>query len=316
MTTDPLPPCREVSLDLAEPLAASATTAVSWLLVEHPGPWPAKAPRGVRWPDGLGDELEAVAKRAGVRVGLIRRPAASLRPGVAGDETWDETRRETRVLFAHTGPDHARAHRLALGDPRELLDLDLTGLAAGQVPEPAEDPGRVFLVCTHGSRDACCALTGRAVAAALAARFPTRTWECTHLGGHRFAPTMACFPHGLMYGRLSPDDALEVAEAYREDRIIPAFYRGRTCLTAPGQAAEAWLRARLDRWEIDAVRPVAERALDDSIEVELAVTAGPTWRLQVAGAPAAESRRISCRETEPESPTTYRVIAAAHVAHS
>jgi hypothetical protein len=316
VTTDPLPPCREVSLGLAEPPAASATTAVSWLLVEHPGPWPAKAPRGVRWPDGLGTELEALAKRAGVRVGLIRRPAANLRAGVAGDEPGDEPGRDTGALFAHTGPDRAWTHRLRVGDPRELLDLDLTGLAAGAVPGPAADTGPVFLVCTHGSRDACCALTGRPVAAALAARFPAETWECTHLGGHRFAPTMACFPHGLMYGRVSADNAVEVAEAYRDNRIVAGHYRGRSCLSAPAQTADAWLRDRLDRWEIDAIGLVAERSLDDRTEVELAVTDGPTWRLHVAKAPMAAPRRISCGETEPESPTTYRVVTAEPVAHS
>jgi hypothetical protein len=316
MATDPLPPCREVSLGLAEPLTASATTAVSWLLVEHPGPWPARAPRGVRWPDGLGADLDAATKRAGVRAGLIRRPSPALRPGVTGDETWDSPGRETRALIVHTGPADARVHRLRLGDPRELLDLDLVGAAAGAVPERAEPLGPVFLVCTHGSRDACCALTGRPVAAALGARFPTRTWECTHLGGHRFAPTLACFPHGLMYGRVTPGDALEVADAYRADRIVAASYRGRSCFSAPVQTADAWLRERLDRWAIDAVRLVTERVLDDRIEVELAVAGAATWRLRVSTAPPAVPRRISCGETEPESPRSYRVVAAEPVAHS
>jgi hypothetical protein len=316
VTADQLPPCREVSLGLAEPLTASATSAVSWLLVEHPGPWPAKAPRGVRWPDGLGAQLEAATKAAGVRVGLIRRPATRLRPGVAGDENWDEPRRETRALFVHTAPGRARCYRLRLGDPRELLALDLAGPAAGHAPERAEIAGRVFLVCTHGARDACCALTGRAVAAALAARFPTRTWECTHLGGHRFAPTMACFPHGLLYGRVSADDALAVAEAYREDRIVAPFYRGRSAFTAPVQTADAWLRARLDRWGIDAITPVAQRALDDRVEVELAVDDGPTWRLRLAATRLDPPRRVSCGETEAESPTAYRVVAAEPADHA
>jgi hypothetical protein len=314
VTVDQLPPCREVSLDLREPLTGSATHAVSWLLVEHPGPWPAKAPRGVRWPDGLGDRLDAVTKRAGVRVGLIRRPAAELRPAVAGDEAWHG--RETRALFVHTGPERPRCYRLRLGDPRELLELEMAELAAGQPPRSAQPVEAAFLVCTHGGRDACCARTGRAVAAALAARYPTDTWECTHLGGHRFSPTLACFPHGLSYGRLTPDRALEVAEAYLADRVVAAHYRGRSCFGAAGQTAEAWLRERLRRWEIDAVRPVAERVAGEHVEVDLAVTDGGTWRLRLAAARLDPPRRISCGETAPESPVCYRVEAAEPPAHA
>jgi hypothetical protein len=302
VTVEQFPPCREVSLGLAEPLTASATAAVSWLLVEHSGPWPAKAPRGVRWPDGLGEQLGASAKRAGVRVNLIRRPAGR-----------DERHPETQVLLVHTGPAAPRLRGLRLPDPRAVLDLDLAALAAGDLPDAGEQLDGVFLVCTHGGRDACCALTGRPVAAALADRFPTRTWESTHLGGHRFAPTMACFPHGLMYGRISADDALQVAAAYREDRILAPFYRGRSAFPPPVQAADAWLRGRLDRWEIDAVRPVATRALDDRVEVELAVVGAATWRLHVAAQRIDPPRRVSCGETEPESPMTYRVLAAESI---
>jgi len=304
MSTDPLPPCRELSLALAESLTATATTAVSWLLVEHPGPWPAKAPRGVRWPEGLAKDLQAATDRVGVRVNLIRRPAGLLRAGAT----------DTEVLLVHTGPSTPRLHQLRLPDPRALLDLDLGGLAAGRALDAPQPAAGVFLVCTHGGRDACCALTGRPVAAALAERFPTRTWECTHLGGHRFAPTLACFPHGLMYGRTSAADALEVAGAYDAGRIVAEHFRGRTCWTAPVQAAEAWLRERLAAWEIDAVRPVAQRTLDDRIEVDLAVHA-TTWRLRVAAAPAGEPRPVSCGSTELESPISYRILTAEPVAN-
>jgi hypothetical protein len=62
-----------------------------------------------------------------------------------------------------------------------LLEV-LSGSDPGEV---SEEP--IYLVCTHGRHDACCAVRGRPVAAALAAAYPERTWECSHIGGDRFA---------------------------------------------------------------------------------------------------------------------------------
>ena len=43
------------------------------------------------------------------------------------------------------------------------------------------------------------------VTAALARVFPDEVWECTHLGGHRFAPTALVLPTGYSYGRLDQE---------------------------------------------------------------------------------------------------------------
>ena len=39
------------------------------------------------------------------------------------------------------------------------------------------------------------------MAALLAERDPDAVWECSHIGGDRFAATMLLFPHGINYGR-------------------------------------------------------------------------------------------------------------------
>ena len=61
----------------------------------------------------------------------------------------------------------------------------------GIVPSPALEPEPMLLVCTHGVHDTCCAVRGRPVAAALARRWPEATWECSHVGGDRFAAQRA-----------------------------------------------------------------------------------------------------------------------------
>ena len=76
---------------------------------------------------------------------------------------------------------------------------------------PLTDP--LLLVCTHGRRDRCCALDGRALAAALAAAEEPHVWECSHLGGHRFAPTALVLPTGYLYGHLDPASAVAARKA-------------------------------------------------------------------------------------------------------
>ena len=120
--------------------------------------------------------------------------------------------------------------------PRDLLDVPLDGSAGA----PSDRP--VFAVCAHGRHDQCCAVRGRAVAARLASAYPEETWECSHLGGDRFAGTMVLLPHGLYYGWVDDGDAVTVADAYLAGRVEPRFLRGRSAYSHPVQAAQHFAR--------------------------------------------------------------------------
>ncbi len=77
--------CATASRDLDEPLAGTAATARTWLLVEQPGPWGAKALTSSHLDPEVGSALERAAEGTGVRVALIAAPdatrTATLRPG-------------------------------------------------------------------------------------------------------------------------------------------------------------------------------------------------------------------------------------------
>ena len=87
---------------------------------------------------------------------------------------------------------------------------------------------------------------------ALAQAYPAATWECSHLGGARFAATLILFPHGLYYGRVTGAEAPDVVDAYLDGRIEPRWFRGRSSLPNVVQAAAAFARANRGDDRIDA----------------------------------------------------------------
>ena len=138
-------------------------------------------------------------------------------------------------------------------------------------PEELPRPGPTFLVCTHGRRDACCAGRGWPVAVSLTERFPEQTWQCSHVGGDRFAANVVILPHGLYYGRVTPENAHELAGRHLDGRVDPGLLRGRSCYPPAAQAAQHFARLELGIDEIDALPPLeVSRRDDETTEVVLA----------------------------------------------
>jgi hypothetical protein len=297
--------CTQAAAELAEPLAATAATAMTWLLIEQPGPWGAKALKSSHLDPALGRELERLAEGTGVRLGLIRRPgrhADSHRP------------RHHHVIAAHTAPGNPWVRTAELTEPAELTELDFPALGAGR---PAGFGTRhngppIAFVCTNGTRDRCCALHGRPLAAELAGDGGFDVWETTHLGGHRFAPTMLILPHGYSYGRLDAAVAKDALTAAHSGRVTLDGCRGRSTWARPGQAAELAVRTLLgeDRaaalavCRIDPVEPNADPvgfpvpvpASDarTAWTVRVEHTDGRAWRVLVAQRAATPPRPESC----------------------
>jgi (2Fe-2S) ferredoxin len=211
--------CAEAARVRADPLAGSAPPARRWLLLEHPGPWKIDAIAGA----GIdSDVLSELVQKAGsaTRILLVRRPGRIDR---RTPRRWILAGLDSATL---TGP---------WTDDRDLLDAADAMVAT---PAPPMDPTHpVILVCTHGIHDVCCALRGRPVARALASRWPELVWECSHIGGDRFAPNVVVLPDGFYYGNLDPDQALATVEAHLAGTVLTDRLRGMARFLPPVQAA-------------------------------------------------------------------------------
>lgn len=295
------PRCAGISKTLDEDLHATASIVRSWLLIEQPGPWGSEALTQSDLPTEVAEALAEQARAHRVRVLLLRRPD---RP--------DRTAGGGRTCFVARSTRHLAwiEHRVVI-DPTELVSLDFERLQAGEpVGFGAPYEGPLYLVCTNGRHDPCCAQIGRPVARALVNKKGDSVWECSHIGGDRFAGNLVCLPHGLYYGRLGPAEGRQVVDAYEDGRVVLEYYRGRAGDPFVVQAAECFLRAETGLVGIDDLHPTWRRQpVPGTFDVGFDAGDGRRFEARVAVGRAPEGRPITCIARGVEHPPEYSLVS-------
>jgi hypothetical protein len=303
--------CSTVSRQLDEPPAATAPTATTWLLLEQSGPWGAKALTMSHLDPALGRALERAAEGTGVRVALIRRP------GPHADRHTPSVR---HVYAAHTLPGNEWLRSATTTDPEQLLGLDFAALGRGDhhtfdavLQGGPHADGPLALVCTNGKRDRCCALLGRPLAAELASSGVPGVWEVTHLGGHRFSPTLLVLPYGYVYGRAEAHTVKDALHGVQEGRVVLEGCRGRTAWERPGQAAELAVRTAAGEYRADALSVVRTDGTAPCWEVTVAHTDGRRWQVLVGQGATLPPRPESCGASVLGGPARMDVVAVHEI---
>lgn len=288
--------CSDCSRALEEDPAATASRQVHWLLVEQPGAWGPDALHESRLPASVAVILGDRCAEAGVRVLLIRRGAVGVEPG---RRRWAFVRASAEIPAMGGG---------WFSSPEELRALDIAGLATGSTPLPAGPDETLVAVCTHGRHDRCCADHGRPVVRALREQ-GTEVWECSHVGGDRFAANVVQFPHGLVHGRVTPASAPAVVAAYRQGRIHPGGFRGRGAWPPAVQAAEIHLRRSLDQWSVDTVALEAHDRDGARHRIRFAVAGHGPHVVTVDVGRDPRPRLLSCGNAGPGHPRLVTPVA-------
>jgi hypothetical protein len=290
------PACSTRSLEAGEPVAGTASYGRRWLLLEVAGAWGPNAFRDSPALDpALGNRIEHRAAAEGFRLIAIRRPG---RARLDGGQRW-------------------RWARVDCTPGRESIRWGEAGGPAEYLTAVFSDPGRpsgepVIAVCAHGRHDECCATRGRSVATLLARRGGPAVWECSHIGGDRFAATLLLFPHGINYGRADVLDAGRMVDEYRAGRVLLAGLRGRSTYRFMEQTAQDAARRTFGDLRIEAYEPLSS-----------ALTAPGRWRVLLADPPGrievelAETMTAplfsNCAATVPLAVPTFDVQAVARL---
>ncbi|MFF0738888.1 sucrase ferredoxin [Streptomyces sp. NPDC004111] len=215
--------CADAARARGDVLAGTAPYGSIWVLIEHRGSWPANGF------DGL--DLEPVTKAR------VYTAAVALRARILLIRRHGRRRTDAPRRWAVLHGERDGSHRQHWGS--WTRDEDLTAVADALHTDACGETGLppVLLVCAHGVHDTCCAVRGRPVGRALSERWPDLVWECTHVGGDRFAANVLVAPDGTYYGNLDADTAPATVEAHLADRVHPAHLRGYTDLAPAQQSA-------------------------------------------------------------------------------
>lgn len=258
-------------------LAGTALPTRRFLLVEDPGPWGSQAhPTGTLPPDVV-SVLHAVAHEMSARMLLIRRPGrhspSSRREWAVADVDLDEIRWGSVPTVA------------------ALADVDY--FSGGSSTSNAS-----YLICAQGRHDVCCATEGRPVAAEFGRRLPSSTWECSHVGGDRFAANVLVLPTGLVYGRVDTSDVDRLISAESSGVVVPELLRGRCGVAPVAQVAEAYVRDAWLEFGVDAIDVTSVAHLGRDV-----------WR--VTGQHSMDGRHFTAELHEAHAPVESGLTCAA-----
>ncbi|HEX8230104.1 MAG TPA: sucrase ferredoxin [Chloroflexia bacterium] len=233
--------CSQYSLSHGEDPIGSAVVNEHYVVMELPMPWPADAWHTPQLPAGV-REVARLAQENGLDVRSL---------AIVPDAEYS-LEGHTRLFHFHRPEGYFSCFdKQEFLVPTGLVAELLAALYAGpEALAPFEtyrqDSGHIreMLVCTHGTRDACCGKFGYPLYDALrnhyapASEGRLRVWRVSHLGGHRFSPTLLDFPGGHYWGRLNAQSVATLMTQDRPPESLRMNYRGWAGLDALSQVVE------------------------------------------------------------------------------
>lgn len=238
--TPPAIPSDSCSLPTDENLPGTAARESRWVLLEHPGGWGRDVLGGTVFGAELSAALKEKMAQVGARLLLIRQP------GREGQKVKDAGARRRAFVAVTGGRDFspAQLYSFEVTDAEDLLSLPLE--TPENIPGAVVSRETLTLVCTHSKRDRCCAVRGRPIASFVSEQLADGSvWECSHTGGHRFAPVAISLPTGYTYGRLTFEQALTLAQNAQQGQVELTGLRGCSSHSPVEQVAEVAVRTLL-----------------------------------------------------------------------
>lgn len=251
--------CSVVAQERGEDPIGTAPVYNEYLMIQIPSPWQKEVTDSKTMAPSIAEALAAHGNnRPGIRVqgilpqnpdevGETLRIIHYRRP--ENDAFADFVRDEYDVPVSEAG----RLVTALLGGPE-----DLAAFASYRLD--ADTHVRDLFICTHGSRDAACGRFGYPIFAALREQYvpasdgSLRVWRVSHLGGHRFAPTILDLPSGRYWAFMKVELLDTLIDHQGPAAQLREHYRGWCALEHPmAQVAEReafmqmgwdWLKGR------------------------------------------------------------------------
>lgn len=286
--------CSLNSTDLQEDIFATASYFTKLLLVEYNAPWPADPLTNNLLPEEVNNYLLHFKK-------------ASRSNRVLFIKNKQKATGQINIFAIHNHPQLPYTNHFILTAYKELLNFSEAGLFS--IIPNNKLPGPMYLVCTNGKKDKCCSKFGVPIFKQLS-KMETHVWECTHVGGDRFAPNVLALPYCIFYGALNIEDLPALVEQTNEQKVFLKKYRGRSCNAMIEQAAEYYLRLQQNNLNIFDYEIVnREKISPELFEFEFRNTqTGELTLIKIKQGKDLIKRRLTCTSAKEEYPLTYQLI--------
>lgn len=237
--------CAQISAERQEPYIGLAANVELTIMVEYTGPWEYIAVYYNRLPE----RAKAWVKEMANSYYTLRCMVIFIR------KDRRDAQEPLRCFVAVTREERKALYALQLNSYDDLLELDLEAFRGG---DPLYDrylvEGPLYLICTNGKHDRCCARFGMPIYREFARQAPAETWHCSHIGGDQYAANVLCLPRGAYYSRVTIPEVQKIIEADRRQQLYLEKCRGQTCYAPHVQVAELAVRARTENRDLSALR--------------------------------------------------------------
>jgi len=251
--------CAEQSQNMGNPLIGTVKPFSYLFLLEYGGSFGRNALRDSDIPEEVNGHISQGLKVVEDQLGKAKFLLIKNQHSKEGNEI--------NLFVLQNDPETPILRRYTLEYYEQLLRSSLRDLIDPQGGDPVEAP--MYLICTNGNRDKCCARFGFPLYRSLYQSIPQPekyVWECSHVGGHRFAGNVITLPNGCFYGFVDQKDLLGLVAHTEENCIYLPNLRGRSALSNEAQAVEKYLRenknnSRLGAFIWEGVETYGEREI-------------------------------------------------------
>jgi hypothetical protein len=159
-----------------------------------------------------------------------------------------------RVFTVSNSYEHIKYHSFCINNYTDLLEIDIIS----KFDNNDNNHEFLYLICTNGKKDKCCGKFGKLLYSQISKNNPN-IWECSHMGGDRFASNVLVVPSFTVYGRVDLNIMKDIIRYTETELIYLNSYRGHSALSLYSQAAENFIRKKYNLNEINSLKLVSEK---------------------------------------------------------
>lgn len=281
--------CSAASRYFKEQLSGTAANSGVFILLEHCNPFPEKVMEAHFDKEWL-REIQRLAQSYKGKVLLVRNKTTNFK--------------DCKISFV----DCSTCRYFTIETPIENTpSVKLADYITA--PETAWQTDPFFLICTNGKKDKCCSKFGFPVYKFFESfNSDVNVWECSHVGGDRFAANVVAMPFGIYYGHVAVEDVGHIMVRTLLRKIYKNKFRGLSRRSFYEQAIECHLRDHLQNYDIDfEIHTHLLHHEGDTYKVDVTTSNNGHYIMELLKEKVSYPHRLTCKSKKQEDLSKFKL---------